>query len=91
MTADGLTKALPRQKHETFVQQLNLVDIKDLIWFDWDDIGQGNYMEDFFDSTLNFYRDFLVLHSSTEGSVQLGGCVELDRGSLLPSYYCLQD
>jgi hypothetical protein len=31
MTADGLTKALPRQKHETFVQQLNLVDIKDLI------------------------------------------------------------
>ena len=31
MTADGLTKALPRQKHETFVQQLNLVDIKNLI------------------------------------------------------------
>jgi hypothetical protein len=27
MPADGLTKALPRQKHETFVQQLKLVDI----------------------------------------------------------------
>jgi hypothetical protein len=23
----GLTKALPRQKHETFIQQLGLVDI----------------------------------------------------------------
>ena len=31
MVADGLTKALPRQKHEAFVHQLNLVDIKDLI------------------------------------------------------------
>jgi hypothetical protein len=31
MVADGLTKALPRQKHEAFVRQLNLVDIKDLI------------------------------------------------------------
>jgi len=28
---DGLTKALPRQKHKTFVQQLNLIHIKDLI------------------------------------------------------------
>jgi hypothetical protein len=27
MPADGLTKALPAQKHATFVQQLNLVDI----------------------------------------------------------------
>ena len=27
MPADGLTKALPRQRHETFVQQLGLVDI----------------------------------------------------------------
>ena len=31
MPADGLTKALPRQKHETFIQQLNLVKIKGLI------------------------------------------------------------
>jgi hypothetical protein len=31
MVADGLTKALPKQKHETFVHQLNLVDIKDRI------------------------------------------------------------
>lgn len=31
MVADGLTKALPRQKHETFVHQLNLVDIKERI------------------------------------------------------------
>ena len=31
ITADGLTKALPRQKHKTFIQQLNLVNIKDLI------------------------------------------------------------
>jgi hypothetical protein len=27
MPADGLTKALPRQRHERFVQQLGLVDI----------------------------------------------------------------
>ena len=33
MTANGSTKALPRQKHETFVQQLNLIDIKNLIRF----------------------------------------------------------
>lgn len=31
MAADGLTKALPRQKHETFIRMLRLVDIKDLI------------------------------------------------------------
>jgi hypothetical protein len=31
MAADGLTKALPRQKHEHFVNQLNIVDIKGLI------------------------------------------------------------
>jgi Reverse transcriptase (RNA-dependent DNA polymerase) len=29
MPADGLTKQLPRQKHEEFVRQLNLVDISD--------------------------------------------------------------
>jgi hypothetical protein len=29
MPADGLTKALPRQKHETFVRQLGLVDIRE--------------------------------------------------------------
>ena len=28
MPADGLTKALPRQKHERFITQLNLVDIR---------------------------------------------------------------
>ena len=27
MPADGLTKALPTQKHATFIAQLNLVDI----------------------------------------------------------------
>jgi len=27
MPADGLTKALPRQKHEIFIKQLGLVDI----------------------------------------------------------------
>jgi len=32
-------------------------------------------MEDFFNSTPNFYYDFLVLYSSTEGSMQLGGGV----------------
>lgn len=31
MPADGFTKALPRQKHEKFLQQLNLVDIKELV------------------------------------------------------------
>ena len=31
MPADGLTKALPRQKHEKFVQLLGLVDVKDLL------------------------------------------------------------
>ena len=31
MPADGLTKALPRQKHEAFVQQLGLVDITKLV------------------------------------------------------------
>jgi hypothetical protein len=31
MPADGLTKALPRQKHQTFLQQLGLVDIKHLL------------------------------------------------------------
>jgi len=30
MPADGLTKPLPRQKHQTFVQQLGLVDISKL-------------------------------------------------------------
>ena len=29
MPADGLTKHLPRQKHEAFLKQLNLVDITD--------------------------------------------------------------
>jgi hypothetical protein len=29
MPADGLTKALPRQKHEIFVRQLGLVDIRE--------------------------------------------------------------
>jgi hypothetical protein len=27
MPADGLTKALPRQKHDIFIKQLGLVDI----------------------------------------------------------------
>jgi hypothetical protein len=31
MPADGLTKALPRQKHETFIKQLGLVDIENLV------------------------------------------------------------
>ena len=31
MPADGLTKALPTQKHNTFLKQLGLVDIKHLI------------------------------------------------------------
>jgi hypothetical protein len=31
MPADGLTKALPRQKHEHFVAQLNIVDIEGLL------------------------------------------------------------
>jgi hypothetical protein len=31
MTADGLTKALPRQKHDTFIKQLGLIDISNLI------------------------------------------------------------
>ena len=30
MPADGFTKALPRQRHERFIQQLNLIDIKHL-------------------------------------------------------------
>jgi len=31
MPADGLTKALPKQKFKAFVKQLGLVDIKDLL------------------------------------------------------------
>ena len=31
MAADGLTKELPPQKHQTFLQLLNLVDVKDKI------------------------------------------------------------
>jgi len=31
MVADGLTKALPSQKHAEFMKQLNLVDIQYLI------------------------------------------------------------
>jgi hypothetical protein len=31
MSADGFTKQLPRQKHEQFVNQLNIVDIKGII------------------------------------------------------------
>ena len=31
MPADGLTKALPRQRHERFVRQLGLVDIGDRV------------------------------------------------------------
>jgi hypothetical protein len=34
MPADGLTKALPKQKHQVFLQQLGLVDIKGLLTFD---------------------------------------------------------
>jgi hypothetical protein len=30
MPTDGLTKALPRQKHQNFVQQLGLVDLSKL-------------------------------------------------------------
>ena len=29
LVADGFTKELPRQKHEKFIRQLNLVDIKE--------------------------------------------------------------
>jgi len=29
MPADGLIKALPRQKHEAFVRQIGLVDIEE--------------------------------------------------------------
>jgi len=28
MLADGLTKVLPRQKHEIFIKQLDLVDVE---------------------------------------------------------------
>jgi hypothetical protein len=31
MPADGLTKALPRQKHDEFIRQLRLVDISTLL------------------------------------------------------------
>jgi len=31
MPADGLTKALPRQRHEIFVKQLGLIDIAKLV------------------------------------------------------------
>ena len=31
MPADGLTKALPRQKHDVFIKQLGLVDIANLM------------------------------------------------------------
>jgi hypothetical protein len=31
MTADGLTKALPRANHEKFVRQLGLVDIRHMV------------------------------------------------------------
>ena len=34
MAADGLTKALLRQKHEAFIEQLNLVDIEERIKFE---------------------------------------------------------
>jgi hypothetical protein len=30
MPADGLTKALPRQKYEAFIQQLGLVDLSQI-------------------------------------------------------------
>ena len=33
MPADGLTKILPRQKHEAWIKQLNLVDI--WYWINW--------------------------------------------------------
>ena len=33
MAADGLTKALPRKRHEAFIKKLNLVDIKERIKF----------------------------------------------------------
>ena len=31
MPADGLTKSLSRQKHSTFVEQLGLIDISNLL------------------------------------------------------------
>ena len=31
IAADGLIKALPHQKHEAFIEQLNLVNIKERI------------------------------------------------------------
>ena len=33
MPADGLTKALPRQKHDEFVRQLRLADLTTLLSF----------------------------------------------------------
>jgi len=43
-------------------------------------------MEDFFDSTPNWYRDFLYVYSSPESSVQLGGCWPESDSLTLLSY-----
>jgi hypothetical protein len=34
MTADGMTKILPSQKHKEFIKQLGLVDTKNLVEMD---------------------------------------------------------
>ena len=41
MVADGLTKLLPAQKYQTFIKQLGLIDLEDLIgelWFEEEEI-----------------------------------------------------
>ena len=40
MPADGLTKALDRQKYKTFIKQLGLVDITTLISANWGGVSR---------------------------------------------------
>jgi len=84
--ADGLTKSLSRQKHETFIHQLNLVNIKERIKIEW---GR-KVLEGILNSTPNCYYDFLQQHRRL--CVAGGVCwprLDFLTAVFPTSYYCL--
>jgi hypothetical protein len=52
--------------------------------------GQGKYIEDFFDSTPNWYRDFLVLLQQPRGLCAAGGVYQ-PRLAFLTTIVLLSD
>ena len=53
IAADSLIKALPCQKHEAFIKQLNLVDIEKRIKSEWQRGALGEYSTQHYAKTYN--------------------------------------